>query len=36
VKFIAIPVAQHFPYDSPVRESDIYHYWIDWLDQYVK
>ncbi len=36
VKFIAIPVAQHFPYDSPVRESDIYRYWIDWLDQYVK
>jgi dipeptidyl aminopeptidase/acylaminoacyl peptidase len=36
VKFIAIPVAEHFPYDSPVRESDIYHYWIDWLDQYVK
>jgi dipeptidyl aminopeptidase/acylaminoacyl peptidase len=36
VKFVAIPVAQHFPYDSPVRESDIYHYWIDWLDQYVK
>ena len=36
VKFIAIPVAAHFPYDSPVRESDIYHYWIDWLDQYVK
>jgi dipeptidyl aminopeptidase/acylaminoacyl peptidase len=36
VKFIAIPVAGHFPYDSPVRESDIYHYWIDWLDQYVK
>jgi len=29
-------VAAHFPYDSPVRESDIYHYWIDWLDQYVK
>jgi len=36
VKFIAIPVAGHFPNDSPVRESDIYHYWIDWLDQYVK
>ncbi len=36
VKFIAIPVAAHFPYDSPVRESDIYHYWIDWLDQYMK
>src|SRR5580700_2403654 len=36
VKFIAIPVAGHFPYDSPVRESDIYHYWIDWLDQYMK
>ena len=36
VKFIAIPVAGHFPYDSPVRESDIYHYWIDWLDRYVK
>jgi hypothetical protein len=29
-------VAEHFPNNSPVRESDIYHYWIDWLDQYVK
>jgi dipeptidyl aminopeptidase/acylaminoacyl peptidase len=36
VKFIAIPVAAHFPYDSPVRESDIYRYWVDWLDQYMK
>src|SRR5580700_4939380 len=36
VKFIAIPVTGHFPDGSPVRESDIYHYWIDWLDQYVK
>jgi hypothetical protein len=29
-------VTGHFPDGSPVRESDIYHYWIDWLDQYVK
>jgi dipeptidyl aminopeptidase/acylaminoacyl peptidase len=36
VKFIAIPVTGHFPDSSPVRESDIYHYWIDWLDQYMK
>jgi dipeptidyl aminopeptidase/acylaminoacyl peptidase len=36
VKFIAIPVAGHWPDDHPVRESDIYHFWLDWLDQYLK
>lgn len=35
VKFLAIPVAAHFP-DDPVHESDIYHYWLDWLDQYLR
>ena len=35
VKFFAIPVAAHFPYD-PVHASDIYHYWLDWLDQYLR
>ncbi len=35
VKFIAVPVAAHFP-DDPVRESDIYRVWLDWLDQYLK
>lgn len=35
VKFIAIPVAAHFPYD-PVRESDVIHYLLDWFDQYLK
>jgi dipeptidyl aminopeptidase/acylaminoacyl peptidase len=31
VKFIAVPVAAHFP-DDPVHESDILRYWLDWLD----
>src|ERR1700683_5089704 len=35
VKFIAVPVAEHFP-DDPVRESDIYRVWLEWLDQYLK
>ncbi len=35
VKFIAIPVASHFP-DDPVRTSDVLRYWLDWLDQYLK
>jgi dipeptidyl aminopeptidase/acylaminoacyl peptidase len=36
VKFIAIPVAGHFPDGSPVRQSDILRVWIDWFDQYLK
>ena len=36
VKFIAVPVAGHFIDVSPVRESDVLHYWLDWLDQYLK
>jgi dipeptidyl aminopeptidase/acylaminoacyl peptidase len=35
VKFIAIPVHGHFPGD-PVRAMDTYHYWIDWVDKYLK
>jgi dipeptidyl aminopeptidase/acylaminoacyl peptidase len=35
VKFIAIPVAGHFPSD-PVHMSDVFRYWLDWLDQYLK
>jgi dipeptidyl aminopeptidase/acylaminoacyl peptidase len=35
VKFIAIPVPGHFPGD-PVRAMDTYHYWIDWVDKYLK
>ncbi len=35
VKFIAVPVAAHFP-DDPVRESDIYRVWLEWFDQYLK
>ena len=36
VKFIAVPVAGHFIDLSPVRESDVLHYWLDWFDQYLK
>jgi dipeptidyl aminopeptidase/acylaminoacyl peptidase len=35
VKFIAIPVPGHFPGD-PVRAMDTFHYWIDWMDKYLK
>jgi dipeptidyl aminopeptidase/acylaminoacyl peptidase len=35
VKFIAIPVPGHFPGD-PVRAMDTFHYWIDWVDKYLK
>jgi dipeptidyl aminopeptidase/acylaminoacyl peptidase len=36
VKFIAMPVAEHYPYDFPVHESDMYRLWVDWMDQYLK
>ena len=36
VKFIAVPVAAHFPYGAPVHESDIYRVWLEWLDKYLK
>jgi len=32
-KFIAYPVAGHFP-DDPVRARDVYRRWMDWIDQY--
>jgi dipeptidyl aminopeptidase/acylaminoacyl peptidase len=35
VKFVAIPVAGHFPGD-PVRASDVFAHWVEWLDQYLK
>jgi len=35
VKFVAYPVAGHFPGD-PVRSQDVYRRWLDWLDQYLK
>jgi len=44
VKFIAFPVAGHYPfpvdahipYGSPVHLSDIDRVWLDWFDQYLK
>jgi dipeptidyl aminopeptidase/acylaminoacyl peptidase len=36
VKFIAIPVAGHFPDAAPVHVSDIYRVWIEWFDRYLK
>jgi dipeptidyl aminopeptidase/acylaminoacyl peptidase len=36
VKFIAIPVAGHFPDGAPVRESDIDRVWLEWFDRYLK
>jgi dipeptidyl aminopeptidase/acylaminoacyl peptidase len=35
VKFIAFPVPGHFPGD-PVRQMDVFHYWVDWMDKYLK
>jgi dipeptidyl aminopeptidase/acylaminoacyl peptidase len=35
VKFIAYPVAGHFPGD-PVRQMDVYRRWVEWMDQYLK
>ena len=35
VKFIAYPVAGHFPSD-PVRAEDVQKHWLDWLEQYLK
>jgi dipeptidyl aminopeptidase/acylaminoacyl peptidase len=35
VKFLAFPVAGHFPGD-PVRQMDVYRYWVEWMDQYLK
>jgi len=35
VRFFAYPVAGHFPGD-PVRATDVYRRWIDWLDRYLK
>src|SRR5271169_1929138 len=36
VKFIAIPVAVHYPDDFPVHLSDMDRYLVDWMDQYLK
>jgi len=35
VKFVAYPVDGHFPGD-PVRTTDVYWRWLDWLDRYLK
>jgi dipeptidyl aminopeptidase/acylaminoacyl peptidase len=35
VKFIAFPVPGHFPGD-PVRQMDVFHYWVDWMDKFLK
>lgn len=35
VKFIAYPIPGHFPGD-PVRVTDVYRRWIDWMDEYLK
>src|SRR5438876_3545490 len=35
VKFVAYPVDGHFPGD-PVRTTDVYRRWLEWLDQYLK
>ena len=35
VKFIAFPVPGHFPGD-PVRQMDVFRYWVDWMDKYLK
>jgi dipeptidyl aminopeptidase/acylaminoacyl peptidase len=35
VKFLAFPVAGHFPGD-PVRQMDVYRHWVDWMVQYLK
>jgi len=35
VKFIAYPVAGHFPSD-PVRAEDVEKHWLAWLEQYLK
>jgi dipeptidyl aminopeptidase/acylaminoacyl peptidase len=35
VKFVAYPVAGHFPGD-PVRALDVDRRWVEWMDQYLK
>ena len=35
VKFVAWPVPGHLPGD-PVRQSDAFRRWLEWLDQYLK
>jgi dipeptidyl aminopeptidase/acylaminoacyl peptidase len=35
VKFLAFPVAGHFPGD-PVRRMDVFGNWVAWMDQYLK
>jgi dipeptidyl aminopeptidase/acylaminoacyl peptidase len=35
VKFLAFPVAGHFPGD-PVRRMDVFTNWVAWMDQYLK
>jgi dipeptidyl aminopeptidase/acylaminoacyl peptidase len=35
VKFIAYPVAGHYPSD-PVRQKDVYRRWVGWLDEHLR
>jgi dipeptidyl aminopeptidase/acylaminoacyl peptidase len=35
VKFVAYPVAGHFPGD-PVRQKDLFRRWVAWLDENLK
>ena len=35
VKFVAFPVAGHFPGD-PVRTMDVFRFWVEWMDKYLK
>jgi len=35
VQFIAYPVPGHFPGD-PVRSTDVYRRWVEWVDHYMK
>jgi dipeptidyl aminopeptidase/acylaminoacyl peptidase len=35
VKFIAYPVAGHSPSD-PVRQTDVYRRWVEWIDEHMK
>src|SRR2546430_13538255 len=35
VRFVAYPVDGHFPGD-PVRTTDVYRRWLEWLDQDLK
>jgi dipeptidyl aminopeptidase/acylaminoacyl peptidase len=35
VQFFAYPIGGHFPGD-PVRTTDVYRRWLDWMDHYLR